>query len=102
MYGHLTGTPLRIEKFDWLWVFEKRNHTALVISTLEALAVLVALELYFGEEANAHQLKVMVVPTWTDNRGTGAVLIKLMTTKFPASAFLMDMSACMKRMNLRP
>ena len=34
--------------------------------------------------------KVMVVSTWTDYPGSGAVLNKLMTTKFSTSAVLMD------------
>ena len=37
----------------------------------------------------------------TDNRGNGALLNKLMTTKFPASALLMELSTYVKRMNMR-
>ena len=42
-----------------------------------------------------------MVPSLTDNRGNGALLNKLMTTKFPASALLMELSTYMKRMNMR-
>ena len=42
-----------------------------------------------------------MVPSLTDNRGNGALLNKLMTTKFPASALLMELSTHMKRMNMR-
>ena len=42
----------------------------------------------------------MVTLTWTDNRGNGAALNKLMTTSFPASAVLLELAANMKRMLL--
>ena len=44
--------------------------------------------------------RVLVVPTWTDNRGNGAALNRLMT-RFPASAVLMELSSCMKRMAVK-
>ena len=39
--------------------------------------------------------------TLKDNRGNGAALNKLMTTKFPASALLMELSCNMKRVSIR-
>ena len=48
-----------------------------------------------------------MAPTWTDNRGNGSALNKLMTTKFPektkfpASAVLMELAAFMKRMSIK-
>ena len=42
-----------------------------------------------------------MAPTWTDNRGNGSALNKLMTTKFPACAVLMELSAYMKRMSMK-
>ena len=42
-----------------------------------------------------------MAPTWTDNRGNGSALNKLMTTKFPASAVLMELAAFMKRMSMK-
>ena len=41
------------------------------------------------------------MPTITDNRGNGALLNKLMSTKFPASAMLMELASYMRRMSLR-
>ena len=38
-----------------------------------------------------------MAPTWTDNRGNGSLLNKLMTTKFPACALLMEL-ACFNRL----
>ena len=41
------------------------------------------------------------MPTWTDNGGDGAALNKLMTTRYPASALIMEMSDYIKRMRIR-
>ena len=69
--------------------FREEGQASLVISTLEALAVLISLKLFHGEIPAPHRSRVLVAPTWTDNRGNGAALNKLMTTGFPASAVLM-------------
>ena len=45
--------------------------------------------------------RVTIAPTLTDNRENGAALNKLMTTKFPASALLMELSCYMKKMSIR-
>ena len=50
------------------WVFEKGGRLPFVMSTHEALA---ALKLFKGEEPPQHKSRVLVVPTWTDNRGNG-------------------------------
>ena len=59
-----------IEEFPW--IFEKGQ---LVISTLEALAMLVALKLKFGEMPDPDDTRVLIVPSITDSRRNGAVLI---------------------------
>ena len=41
------------------------------------------------------------MPTWTDNRGTGAALNKQVTTRYPASALTMQMSAYFKRVRIK-
>ena len=58
----------------------------------------VALKLWFGEVPKQQQTRVVMVPSLNDNRG---LLNKLMTTKFPASALLMEPFTCMKMMNVR-
>ena len=83
------------------WVYEKGDKPSLVISTLEALAVLTALKTFYGDQPRTEKQKVTVAPTWTDNRGNGSALNKLMTTKFPASAVLMELAAYMKRMSIK-
>ena len=72
---------LVITKDEWPWLFEKSSKPALIISTLEALAVVVALKVYYGEEPRKDRSRIRIVATTTDNRGNGAALNKLMTTK---------------------
>ena len=52
-------------------------------NVVEALAVLVALKVFYGEDAGQRRKKALVMPTWTDNRGNGAALNRLMTTRYP-------------------
>ena len=80
---------------DWPWICE------IVISTLEALAALFSLKLFFGDEPKKGRIKVQVVPTWTDSRGNGSALNKLMSTKFPSSAVVMVLSCYLKRMSAK-
>ena len=75
------------------------NRPSLVISTLEALAALISLKLFFGDEPKQERTKVQVVPTWTHNRGNGSALNKLMSTKFTSSAVVMELSCYLKRMS---
>ena len=88
MSSHWFSMEIREE--HWPWVFARGSKPAQVISTLEALAVLVALMLYFRDENRAHRSSIKVIPTVTDNRGNGAALNKLITTKNPASAVAMS------------
>ena len=92
---------LEILEDEWPWVFAKSRKPSLVISTLDSLAVLVGLKLQFGDHPRTSQTKVVIAPTLTDNRGNGALLNKLMTRKFPASAVLMELATYMKKMSLR-
>ena len=86
---------------DWPWIYERGNRPSLIISTLEALAVLVSLKLFFGDEPKKGRTKVQVVPTWTGNRGNGSALNKLMSTKCPSSAVVMELSCYLKRMSAK-
>ena len=88
-------------KEKWPWIYEKGDKPSLVIATLEALAVLVSLKAFHGNQPGEGRTKVQVLPTWTDNRGNGAALNKLMTIRYPASALIMEMSAYFKRMRIR-
>ena len=84
---------LEISKEDFPWIFEKGDKPSLVISSLEALAILISLKLRFGDAPDYDDTKVLIVPSITDNRGNGGGLNKLMTTRFPSSALLMEMGS---------
>ena len=77
-------------------MFEKSGKAALVISTLVALAALVSMKIFVSKGPVEHRTRVQVAPTWTDNRVNGSALNKLMTTKFPSSALMMDMAAFLR------
>ena len=57
---------------EWPWVFAESRKASLIISALEALAVLVALKLRYGEAPGRSKERVRIAPTLTDNRGTGS------------------------------
>ena len=82
-------------------MFEKRDRPSLIISTLEALALLDALKIKFGQEPDPNEMRVLIVPSITDNRGNGAALNKLMSTRFPSSAVLMELASFMKHRGMR-
>ena len=92
---------LEITREDFPWVFEKGDRPSLIISTLEALALVVALKIRFGQDPDPNEMRVLIVPSITDNRGNGAVLNKLMSTKFPSSAVLMELASFMKHRGMR-
>ena len=88
---------VEVTKAKFSWVHEKDDRPARIISSLEALAVVIALKLRYSQDRDGCLTKLSMVPTVTDNRGDGAALNKLMLTRFPSSAFLMDMAAYMQR-----
>ena len=92
---------IEVTEEEWPWVHEKGGRPAPIISTLEALAVLIPLRLSFGGTANQHRSKIMVAPTWTDNRSNGSALNKLMSTKFSTNAVLMELATYTKKMELK-
>ena len=64
-----------------------------MIATLEALGLLLAL-LAFGPREHVKDTCLTVqVPAFTDNKGNGYVVNKLMTTRFPLCAFVMELAA---------
>ena len=69
-----------------------------VTSTLEALAVFLARKLQNGE---AQLTKGPIVPTWSDNRGNGSALTKLVPTRYWGSALLVKIAAHTKRRRLK-
>ena len=66
---------LELKRDVWPWLFEKSGNPSLIISTLEALAVLFSLFLFFYSQPEGERRRVQVAPTWTDNRAIGSALI---------------------------
>ena len=64
-----------------------------MIATLEALGLLLAV-LAFGPARELSGTKTVIqVPAFTDNRGNGYVINKLMTNRFPLCAIVMELAA---------
>ena len=80
---------LEVSPEDFPWVFARGKKPSQIISTLEALAVLLSLRLFATRQPEGQRSRVTILPTWTDNRGNGSVLNKLMTTRYPSSALVM-------------
>ena len=60
---------MELRREDWPWIYERGDKPALIISSIESLAILIALKLFYGSNGCKEGGKVMVAPTWTDNRG---------------------------------
>ena len=58
---------MEVTKADFPWVYERGDKPGLVISTLEALAVVIALKLRYGQGRKKERTKVILVRTITDN-----------------------------------
>ena len=80
-----------VTKSEFSWVFERDEKPSLLISSLEALAVVIALKVFFRNEGSHSRKKLDLTPTWTDNRENGSALNKMMSTCFPSSALLMEL-----------
>ena len=83
------------------WIYERGDRPALLVSTLEALAVLMALKLYYGNDPGNNVTSVTLVPTFTDNRGNGSALNKLMSTRLPFIGSLDGTFAFLKHRKLK-
>ena len=95
------GFSYELSRAEWPWIFEKGDRPALIISRLKALEVLISLKLFFCDIPGRGRTQIQVVPTWTDNRGNGSALNKLMSTRFPSSAVVMELSGYLKRMSAK-
>ena len=58
-------------------------------------------EVVLRRKTQADRSSIRIVPSTMDDRGNGAALNKLMTTRYPASAVLMELAAYSKKMGLR-
>ena len=74
---------MQIRRHEWPWVYEQGNKPSVITVGLEALAILVALKIFCGTFDAGCDC----------NRGNGAALNNLMTTKFSASAVIMGLAS---------
>ena len=65
------------------WVFEGGREPRRIIATLEAFAALLAIKFSPIRAHREAKTTVEVAPTFTDNKGNGSLLNKLMSVKFP-------------------
>ena len=93
---------IEIDKQNFPWFFSRGEKASRVIATLESLAVLLALKAFYGSGPREARQKVRLQPTWTDNRGNGAALNKLMSTHYPINAVLMELAVHCKRTGIVP
>ena len=91
---------LEITREHFPWVFSKGDKPSRVIATLEALATLLALKLFYEPDSNIRKIRLQ--PTWTDNRGNGSALNKLMSTRYPVNALLMELATHCKYTGIKP
>ena len=75
------------------WVFQKEGQAYRVIASLECLGLLLALLAFGPGQELKHTRMTVQVPAFTDNRGNGYVVNKLMTTLFPLCATVMELAA---------
>ena len=55
-----------------------------------------ALKVFYGDDPSTNVMKIQLQPTWTDNRGNGSALNKLMSTRYPVNALLMELACYCK------
>ena len=63
--------------------------------------MLMGLKLFHGDEAQGAPARIQMIPSFTDNRGNGSALNKLMTNKYPSSAVVMELACYLKRMGIK-
>ena len=65
---------LEVRREDFPWVFARGQKPSQIISTLEALAVLLSLKLFATPRPDGQKRRVTILPTWTDTGVTDQFL----------------------------
>jgi len=90
--GSASWFAVRLSKQNAPWAFA-RGEPFRVIASLELLAVLVAvMVLVPPQEARGTSAGRAAITAYTDNQGNGFVMDRLMTTRFPLCAVLMEVA----------
>ena len=92
---------VEIDRLNFPWVFSRGDRSSRVIA-LESLAVLLALKAFYPPGDGEIRMKIRLQTTWTDNRGNGAALNKLMSTQCPINAVLMELAVRCKHAGVVP
>ena len=81
-------------------MYEKGGKPSLIISSLEALAVLVSLKMFYGEQPESGKKKVTVAPTWNRQPRERICTEQIDDNEVP-SVRSTELSAYMKRMSMK-
>ena len=81
------------------WVWCKQNDPGRVIAALELLATLMAI-MVFGDKWHIRGPTTMYGTGLTDNRGNSFVLVKMLSTKFPLTTLLIELSEQLRAKSL--
>ena len=92
---------VRLSRSSAPWAFRQDGVSFRLIATLEALALLVALKVSGPQLEDGRRLQTLQLPAFTDNKSNGYAVNKLMSTKFPLCAVLMELSAQMEDKGMR-
>lgn len=91
---------LEVEETWCPWIFCKKKDPNRVIAALELLGTLVAVML-FGDDWPKHlKANCLVGSARTDNQGNSFAVAKLMSTRFPLTLVIMELSEQLKVRNL--
>ena len=82
--------------------FRREGKAARGIATLEAFAMPLAVRAFFPNAQGNQRTKLAVIPSNTDNLGNGSLLNKLMSSKYPLSALLMEFGEQLRHSGVRP
>ena len=77
------------------WACRRDGEIFKLIATLESLGLLLTLMVYGPSQEREARHQVIQLPAFTDNKGNGYAINKLMTTKFPLCAIVMELSTQM-------
>ena len=95
------GSPVISRKSRYCAFQKGINEAYRFIASLEALAVLAALVLFAPYLFDSPSRPTLLIPAWTDNQSNGFSLNKLLTTKFPLCAVIMELAVRMEEAKAR-
>ena len=90
---------LEIKREDFPWAFAKANDPNRVIATLELLGTVISIIVFNYSEDTLKRGKCTITGE-TDNQGITLAMRKFMSTKWPLSALLVELSEQLRRRNI--